>query len=167
MSGEEDRSRDREPGRRGILSWMESKSSRRLNAYAGRAMSSISAMISSLDLRMGERMRAIPLYVVPILSSGRVLGERLDVDVSSVAEWEVEEGARGSPRVEVILVIIESSLLRVYDGGKLSGTGKDRVQVEGFEGLSWSGETCLSTLLSRALPVTAQLNRKGALCDPR
>ena len=124
-------------------------------------MSSISAIISSSDRRVGGRMSAIPSCVAPILS-GRVLGERPDINVPSVT-GEVEGGVQNP---SCVLIIFSDCFRRAYNGGRLSGT-RDRVRVEGIGGLSKSGETCLSTLLSRALPVTAQLNRRGALRDPR
>ena len=127
-------------------------------------MSPISAIISSSVRRVGERMSAIPSCVAPTLPSGRVLGERSDDDVPSVVEEEVEGNAQS---LSCVLIIFSDCFRRAYNGGKTLGTGRDWIRVGEGEGLRRSGETCLSTLFSRALPVTAHLNGKGALRDPR
>jgi hypothetical protein len=66
-----------------------------------------------------------------------------------------------------VLIVFSDRLRRTHNGGKLIGTGREWVRAERVKGLSRSGETCLSTLLSKALPVTAHPGRRGVLCDPR
>ena len=104
----------------------------------------------------------MPLWVEPTLSSGKALGERSDVDVPSVAEEDPH-----NPRVEVVLIIFSDCFRRAYNGARELGTERDWTRVEGVEGFSRSGDTCLSTLFSSAWPVTMQLKRKGALREPR